>query len=697
MSFNVLIHYSWSRLLLCLLLATTATATYGQANHDGQTSMVLQDWYADYNNNRFAIEVPLTQNNTQRLQQRLQTFRYSVFYSSIAQISGISQPSFRIGFFGSREQAEQMVKAMDFLLTQHKVVPVTPEEHKIIASALSGESIASDYFILTIDDEGLGISSKVSAEILERGKSNYIERRYQEAANYYMFLSTFGEQASAMWAMELLGLCYEKQGDFDGAIDTYRSLLLRFPDNKDSARVEQRLRGLETAAMQGRKSRQVAVGQQKSPTFFTRGMFGQYYRTLTRSVNDGPDVEGLSLLTTDWDLRTSLQFGNHTIRSRINGYAAQDRLEGGENDNRLKRLYIDYQHATSGLQVIGGRQKDFDSGVFTSFDGLTVSYPVVNSVRVYASAGNPVYFSGVLEELDYSFYSVHATWDINQRWRLNSYIVEQTVNDLTDRQALGLSGQFRSETASTSLAIDYDQAFAELNNLLWTGSYQLLDGMTLTAMVGKQRSPFLTATNILIGQTNQDIDLYLASQQNEDALLDDALARTSSNAYYSLALNYKLSNRVQLNTDYYHSTLSEVPSAAFLTGQVTTPEYLNDFQYDSIGAQFVLSGALQKNDSTSIGIRRNSGDTSSSTQLTLSERMRFQNSLTVEPKFLFSTISFDTRAEDQLQWRLGLLVSYRLFRNTEINAEWGKDVLSNDSDSINSDSTYVYIGYRTNF
>ncbi len=665
-----------------------------------QDNINWQEWYGNFQNNSFIIELGFDRESAETLKQRLNIYRLRLIYIPAQSAGSVAPLSLRIGFFRSRAQAQEFLDASDFLFRRQTVRRVTAEEHQQVIDSLANPdaALAEGYFVFPVSkDPGAGIQDN-SKKILQSAKTLYMDGNYRQALSYYQLLSIVADDDIAAWSQELIGLCYEKLGDYKQAEQAYETRLAQYPEAEGVRRVEQRLRGVQTAAEDGHKGLRKTKYQygNASPTFF-RGDVGQYHRSLTRSIGGGDSDEVMSVLSTDFDFRGSSAWKGQVLRGRINGFWIKDQLDSSESEFRLRRAYVDYQHDGTGVKAALGRQKEFDSGVFTSFDGATVSYPVLGNVDVSVSAGKPVYFSDIYDDLDYFFYSVYADWQISQSWSLNTYVIEQTLNDVTDREAVGVRGQYASSRVNGSLNLDYDSAFGELNNILLNINYLWTENLSVTGMYGKQRSPFLSAANILIGQADLDLELYLQSRSNVDSLLEDALERTSLNSYYSLSMNYDFSDKGKIIVDYYQSDLTDIPTAEILTGVPSLQPEITTYSHTSMGAQLIINNAFFPNDSSSLGLRSSDGTSSSSISLFLNNRIRVGNFLVVNPKINYSQTSYEAQREDQHQLRYALSLAYKPFRNTELSLEWGNESITVPQGGQDFDSSYVFFGYRVHF
>lgn len=689
---------SSKRFIFTLLVSVLPLCVVAQADD----TVLWRQLYSDFELNQYVIEIPLDRNISQQIKDRIRSYEYRLAYVPMDSLADGNTAVLRFGFFRSSNEAIQLLESSGFAPNSQSAQIISNVEYEAVLDEISADlntaSVSTgDYYVFAIEPGGIDPFEEASTRILDQAKILYSQQQFALAAKYYSLLSLIGEEKVASWALELLGLCYERMGDLDSAILAYNSVLEDYPDNAGYSRVQQRLRGLVTAASEVQESLRKSSYTASNNEFSTRGVFGQYYRTLSRSVNDGPDEEVLSTLSTDFDLRFSMQKSGHDLTGRINGYSIKDNLDSEDSKLRLKRVLIEYLHQGSGLSMEVGRQRDFDSGVFSSFDGATIGYPLSQNLNISISAGEPVYTSDIYDDIEHSFYSANLEWELSERWQMTSYFIAQTLNDVTDRQAVGLRAQYSSNRFTSSVAADYDTAFTEINNLIWNANFRPNEAINISANFGYQRSPFLTATNILIGQAELDLEGYLQSQDNRDTLLEDALARTSLSQYYSLSINSNLSESLKFLADVYVSDLTEIPSSDFLLGAATSTSDVSAFSQITYGAQLIKDALFYPTESTALGIRRSEGDTSSSTQIFVRERLRFGSKFSVSPKISYSSTQFTNSEDTRTQIRYSLELIYRPFQKAELSLEAGNESMQTDLTDNKFGSTYMFAGYRINF
>lgn len=650
----------------------------------------LLGWYQDYGSNNIAVAQDLNTALLARIRDKKNIYQHQLFYLHAVPGSN-TRYDFKIGFFSDVVSAKRYVY-QESGKTNRGVEKIAQQEHADVITAFESVDGDSDTLVFIVNDNHL--KSRTPA-LLDKAKAFYVSGNYQKAQAIYFLLSMLADDANAAWAMELVGLCYEKQGKLQAALEQYQYLTQSFPNSSGGNRIEQRVRAIESAGLDEKSSLKTSKKGDLASRVFYRGTIGQNVRTMSRSVDGGDKEEVFDATTTDFSLRASGKWQNHELSMRTNGYRVQDKLNEDNNISRLKRGYIEYRNAPKKFSVSLGRQREFDSGVFTSFDGATATYSILDDLDVSISAGEPVYFSDFYDDLDYKFYSVYSNWDINKSWQLNSYYVKQSLEDVTDREAVGVLARYLSKDLTSNLVLDYDIAFSELNSLLFNGQYSFTGKSDLSFHYGKQRAPFLTATNIFIGQADLDLDFYLSVKENRDSLLEDALERTSLNNYVNVSLRHELEENVDISLEYSRSVLSDVPTSEFLSG---TAEYdVTEFNQSTFGVRLMGQGVLVNNDTMQFGVRQTNGSSSKTSQIYLLERVRIANKLSINPKIYLSALDFKTNNNKQYRARMSLMLSYRPIRNAELTLEAGNETIDEELTKRSFDSDYVFAGVRFSF
>lgn len=683
-------------LLFCALCALAVKSVLAQAPEPAAAAEnSFLTLYRNYDNARYAVQWQPTASQLFELQAKMPRYQYLVFFTTEALIQNAQSPSMRLGFFKSQAEAQNFATEQRGMFPGLSVIAVTREEHAVLFSD-SASATEANYWL----SPGDGMNTKALHALFNRAKNHYANKQYQQALMLYRLLSISADLETAVWAQELAGLCYERLGQSALATQSYRSLLAEHDTGSWVVRVSQRLRALETAADDGKNALRKSKYEEQSEDYYYRGVVGQTYNYMSQGGKYLAEVDTLSALATYFDLTAGTQWQGHEFEVRLNGYDVMDLLDQGDAaKTRIKRFYLDYTHSATGLKLIGGRQKDDTAGVYSYFDGATIQYPWNKKLTIGAKAGVPVHFSDFYDTLDHKFISFYGSYQWNDSWSTAGYLTQQTLYSETDRSAYGGNLQYSSDKLVSLLNFDFDYEFAELNILRWNGTYQLTKSSRLTANYGRQRSPFLTATNVKLGQPYLNVEEYLRDEFNRKYLLGDALQRTSLYEYASIAYYHKVDEKLSITTDLYQSVSSDMPIFESDDGWITSDVSFNgaEYRYTSFGVLAVALDFFGRNDAATLSFRH--GDTTLATTNTVqfSERLKFGSTFYVNPKLGLRQSKNKSADTSQTRIRASLAGVYKPWRNTELRLEIGNEVIQ-DLEAKNSvDNTFLYAGYQTRF
>lgn len=660
-----------------------------------QEKNALMAHYRDHANAGFAVQWPVSPGGVNAVRSRLPRYSYLAFYTSSQGLRNTPLPLVQMGFFRTRSEAEKFVEDNAGAFNGLRVVSVSAAEHKQLFAPASRDQ--AQYWLQPAAMDNLAGAQAVLAE----AKNLYMNGQYQQALNYYSVLSLASDRDIAVWAQELTGLTYERLGHRELALQSYNDLLSNHPEGSWVARVNQRRRALETAADDGKDALRKSQYNQQRDKYYWRGLLGQNYSYMERGGKYIEDEDVLSALYTNYDLTAGYRLPEHEFEVRINGYDVADMVDTVDNDKTvLKQLRLDYTHTDTGLNLVGGRQKDFDSGMYYYFDGLSVKYPLTQRWRVGANAGVPVRFSDFYDYMDREFFSLQTSFDWDEHWSVAGYVTQQTVYGETDRAAFGGRAQYVADKFATFLNVDYDYEFEELNLIRWQGTYKFDSRNQLALQYSKQRSPLLSASNVLLGQPYLNLEQYLQSQFNRDYLLFYALERTSVYESGSLSYQLQMDENLQLMADIYHSLSTDLPIFGTEDGGLTSDVLSTDaeYRYTSVGLQAVINEFISAKDAATLGLRVADTTLSSSTMVHVSERIRlFGNKLSITPRLhmRYTEEKVDERAQTNLRGSLAL--NYRPWRNTELRLEVGNEAVRDLDLKNNIDFSYLYAGYQVRF
>ena len=505
-------------------------------------------------------------------------------------------------------------------------------------------------------------------------------------------------------AQALIGEARERNGEPAKARAEYELYLKLYPKGAAAERVRTRLAALPAAQPAG-----TGLRRPEKTEFSISGGFSQfYYRGNTKfDATLAPPAPGLqfdrvSLTAVDQSsLVNSLDF---TARVRAPEYDGKfvfrdlytaNYLEGQDSNNRLYAAY--YEHQTAGGWLArAGRQPGVSSGLLGRFDGLWAGYKVAPNLRLNALAGHPVEFFPTPRK------SVHgANVDIlpdAPGWNANLFYVEQRVDSVLDRRAVGAELRYFDARRSAFGLLDYDVDFRALNVLLLQGNVITEDGTSYTALLDHRRVPALQLTNALPGQseaipgvTSPGVAELLASGVSRETLREQAVALTPVSDLFLLGVTRPVLPKLQLGADWRVSRVSGTEASGNLPA---SPGTGNVYVYSG---QAIKTGVLSSSDTGVASASLISGGTYRGLSAALShvfvyERWRTEAAL----RYYRQTNDLDVRL---VRWAPSFRTIYRWRDSLSFEFELGQETTTNDG-PLQSDRTvrrYFSLGYRWDF
>jgi hypothetical protein len=539
--------------------------------------------------------------------------------------------------------------------------------------------------IATDDRQEVALQLKEAARL-------YGKKDYAAAADIYRRLSETADPEQAAWALELFGACVEQMGERYDALAIYDSWLQRYAGTAGEVRVRQRRDALLTSSAAPQAARRVASGRSNEAAIF--GNASLMYRGM-RSQVDGQDGQTpISSLAGDLDLQVRARTDSFLLRSRVSGGYLEDQSDRGDSTGRVSNLYLDITHEPSGAELTLGRQRSTSYGIYGYFDGATFSYPLAGFTSLTVMAGTVANNSQDAPNSDHQVYGLGTELHFpDPALRLRLYGVEQTFDGLTERRAIGGEVSWFNDFSNYLLIADYDLEFQETNNLMFNGNWNITDATNLALSLGYQRSPFLSATNALIGEYDVSLDQLVKGLDNGTDIYDAALERTALSQYASLVVSHQLTDRLRVVGESFYYELSDLPQydPNFKTADSDTNT--------TWGLQFILEDALFPDDSLSTGARYTIGDVSDGVVLYMDEKLRLAEDIDLILRLSGSQRTMSDYNQDTYTVRPAIQLYWYLKPDLLLDAEAGYEWMSQDfqSENFQVNQVYMLLGLRKRF
>ncbi len=341
-----------------------------------------------------------------------------------------------------------------------------------------------------------------------------------------------------------------------------------------------------------------------------------------------------------------------------------------------------------------GRQSRSTGGVLGRFDGLLLGVPLGKKFSVSAVGGFPVESStDAFEGTDRYFYGLTLeTEGFAKGWDANAFVIEQQVDGITDRRAVG--GELRYFDAARSFfsLVDYDIHYNELNIGQLLGNWTFSDKTTVNVVADYRRSPILTSRNALVGQAVSSID-ELQNSLAASEIQDLARDRTATSKLATLGVSHPITEKLQVSGDVTAFNLSGTSASG---GVAATDGTGTDFVYN---LQLVGSNLVKPGDITIAGLRYSDAGNRDIYSLNLNTRYPVTSEFRVNPRFRMDYSNNRDDGTDQITYRPSLRLDYRIKRRLRLEAEIGGEYSDREivDGSEESNSYFINLGYRADF
>jgi hypothetical protein len=647
----------------------------------------------------------------------LEEFLTYRLYTTTLDKDGKKLQRLRLGFFKSMAEAKNIKKALmahypyawitrapvaERIRSSESVLTVTMPVPRVTNTTVT-EAMAKPSVPVATQTQGAGtaLSSERLDSLMQEARDKMTEKDYAGAIRLYTKILQTPDNKYSQDALEFLGLARERNGQLAHAKMVYRDYLERYPEGEGTERVKQRLAAVVTARKKPRdklRTTQTQASPEQQSDWDLFGGFSQYYRRDENTTGlDDAEITTVSQssVNSNIDITGRRRSSNYDLRTRFTGGYLHDFLNDGVNsDTTVSSMYFDAQDMQRDLSMRIGRQSRSTGGVLGRFDGLLLGFPLGNKFAVSAVGGFPVESStDSFDDANRYFYGLTLEAEgFAKGWDANAFVIEQQVDGLTDRRAIGGELRYFDPTRSFFSLIDYDIYFNELNIWQLLGNWTLPDKTTVNLVADYRRSPILTTKNALMGQTVTSID-DLQDSFSSSEINDLARDRTATSKLVTLGVSRPMNEKLQLSGDITALNLSDTDNSG---GVEATEGTGTDLIYN---LQLIGSNLISQGDITIFGLRYADGDDRDIYSLNFNTRYPVTRDLRVNPRFRMDYRKNRNDNTDQMIYRPSLRMEYRIKRRLRLEAEIGGEYSDREIvEGSDQDSSYfVNLGYRADF
>lgn len=504
-------------------------------------------------------------------------------------------------------------------------------------------------------------------------------------------------------AQELIGLARQRAGETIAAHKEYELYLRLYPTGEGSDRVRQRIATLDATITTTLPAALKTVKPRTETQSTIVGNLSQFYyhgaskldsTTLTPTANAQNQP---SLTQTDQSsLVTSLNF-THRYRSEdydnrlvIRDTFTKNFLKGQEDTNRPSAIYYDLKDRKLDYSARVGRQPGGSSGVLGRFDGVLAGYNFSPKWRVNVVGGIPADVS----------YDSHLRFlgtgiDIGpfaEHWGGSLYTIEQKVDDVTDRHAVGSEIRYFSQVFTMYGLFDYDTEFKTSNIAMVQSNWTATSGTSVHVLLDRRKTPSLSLTNALFGEADTSIKSQLQTKTYE-ALKQQALNLTSTTNLYSAGVSQPLSTRWQAGFDVQSAHTSSTVGSA---NQPAQPDTGTIYTYTG---NLIGTGIFTQRDVNVVSISHIVAPTYDGNSYSLTNRLLWGASWSLDTTLSWYSQHDSSTNTDVDRFSPSLKPSYKWKQNITLEAEFGEEHTTNKG-MLTEDTTrrrYWSLGYRWDF
>ena len=626
--------------------------------------------------------------------------------------NGVPRHSLQLGFFASTAEAESARKLLLAAYPQAGIRQVSQQERDesgrtvvFLPDETAAPAPKPAKPALPLTSVRGDVESQASS-LLEQSRAALTRGDKNSAIQLLTKLLQLPPNQHSTVAQELIGLAHERNGEIAKAKREYALCLELYPDWPGAERVRQRLAELETAP----KTQALTAPKKKEVNVSTAyGGFSQYYYRGNSRVDSTetpivgppqplPTLTSLdqSQLISNLDLTGRFRSGDYDNRVVIRDTYALNFLDNTDNENRLYAAYAEVRNKLYDYSGRLGRQPGNSAGVLGRFDGITLGYSFLPKWRINVVAGEPADFNPISSDRQFWGTSLDLG-TFAERWNGNAYYINQTIDGIIDRQAVGAELRYFDPRRSLLSLVDYDVSYGVLNIALLQGTYQTGSKTSLNLLIDHRLAPVMQTSNALINETNTSISSFLQQGMTEEQLRAQAEARTPTSDLIMIGATHNFNATWQLGGDIKRYNISGTPANGTppATPLPAQPDTGNVYVYTLQG---IATALLTKRDVTVLSLSYINSDSYDGESISINNRTLFQEKWNLDLSLVYYQQK-DNMGTDLTRLTPIVRIGYRWRDRITFEFEAGMEKGEVTSSGLTEDSTlnFYMIGYRWDF
>jgi len=448
-------------------------------------------------------------------------------------------------------------------------------------------------------------------KLFNQGKTYLRNGDNKKAIDLFASLLTLPQHEKTMECLELLGLARERNGQVAHARTIYEEYLKRYPKDKSSDRIKQRLADLSEDRMQPKqplkKNEETRQSKNVGQSFFY-GTIAQYYDNLT---DVGPDetITYSSAIDSQISIFHRNKSSSHDWRNTLIMREYYDERDGSDGI-AIGSMYTKYKNNTQNFSVTLGRHNANNiPGVLGKFDGFNAGAQATEKFRMNIAAGYPVSTADKQHVQTHKLFKVFnlEMSEVIKGWDISPYVATQKTDSIISRSAYGSDFRYYHDKGDIYMLIEYDQVFKDWLTTNFQSKYDLTKKTTINFSYEDQKNIDLENALLRFDNAEQIQDIIDRGVWTAEDLANLVRGTSANSRQTTLSLKHSFSKTLSITLRWAKSIRDYVEFTNLPNDGLTSvlPENYDQFrrvapdvESDDYSVRLVTSESFHPRDST---------------------------------------------------------------------------------------------------
>jgi hypothetical protein len=342
----------------------------------------------------------------------------------------------RLGFFKSREQAQNVLSIVEKYNISGTVDTVKSDELPIVAHWRKQLVFAAE----EVEPVAVEHLMKLADQAMR-------DKNYVKAIGLYTKVINSENNNRQQIAQEKLAIARERNNQLAHARAEYQVYLDRYPGGEGAIRVKRRLNRLISQHVPADDTPDLSLASAQEPEWLHNGNVYQFYHRNIIEVNDEESFTSDSLISTNINYVGRTLNNPSPMEVNISATQLHDRENSDDDETRVALMYFDMTSESRLFDIRMGRQKSKNTNIYNRFDGIETGYMISQDLKAKLTLGFPVEYNETVENSrDKYFYSAGISlFPDRAGWNANLYYIEQMADRVLDRREVAFDARYQSQ------------------------------------------------------------------------------------------------------------------------------------------------------------------------------------------------------------------------------------------------------------